>query len=223
MSGQIPSGSSACCARLEQFERDRHGQFVGRDVVLQARFPFALLDERAIPPDADENLLLPLGLADCHAAYVAGIDLIDFAFKLRFQAGAGGRIRVAVAEIEAVQIIDLLAFAAADRVEIVFHLGREFVIDESRQMIFQKLRHGERVQVGTSAVPRLTTYSRARIVSMIEAYVLGRPMPISSSERVSVASVNRAGGCVVWLLGSSSRQASDSSTRDGRQHGVALR
>ena len=41
---------------------------------------------------------------------------------------------------------------------------------------------------------------------MIEAYVLGRPMPRSSRAAVSEASLNRAGGCVVWSLAISSRQ-----------------
>ena len=96
--------------------------------------------------------------------------------------------------------------AAADRVEIVFHLGGELVVDQVRQdATSSSCATANATQVGTSALPFLKTYSRARIVSMIEAYVLGRPMPISSSARVSEASLNRAGGCVVWLLGSSSR------------------
>ena len=36
---------------------------------------------------------------------------------------------------------------------------------------------------------------------MMDANVLGRPIPFSSSVRVNDASVNRAGGCVVWLFG----------------------
>ena len=45
---------------------------------------------------------------------------------------------------------------------------------------------------------------------MIEAYVLGRPMPISSSVRISEASLNRAGACVTCSFGVNSRQASGS-------------
>ena len=52
---------------------------------------------------------------------------------------------------------------------------------------------------------------------MIEAYVLGRPMPSASSVRISVASVNRAGGCVSCEMASSSRQASSSPVAQGRQ------
>ena len=47
---------------------------------------------------------------------------------------------------------------------------------------------------------------------MIEAYVLGRPMPFSSSSLTSVASVKRGGGCVNFCSGrrafSSSRSPS---------------
>jgi len=39
---------------------------------------------------------------------------------------------------------------------------------------------------------------------MIDAYVLGRPMPSSSSFRVRAASLYRVGGCVLWPFGSSS-------------------
>ena len=87
MSGQIPSGSSACWARLSISSADRHRHFVGGDAVWKAGLALALLDERPVAADANENLLLPLGLADRHAAYVAGVDLLDFVFKLRLQAG----------------------------------------------------------------------------------------------------------------------------------------
>ena len=39
--------------------------------------------------------------------------------------------RLAVAEVERLQVVDVLAFAAADRVEIVFHLGGELVVDQA--------------------------------------------------------------------------------------------
>ncbi len=57
---------------------------------------------------------------------------------------------------------------------------------------------------GTSALPRLNTYPRSWIVPRIEAYVDGRPTPSSSSRLIKLASVNRAGGAVLWPLGSSS-------------------
>ena len=49
----------------------------------------------------------------------------------------------AVAEVEAVQVVDVAGLAAADRVQVVFHLGREAVIDQVGQMGFEQLRHGK--------------------------------------------------------------------------------
>ena len=43
-------------------------------------------------------------------------------------------------------------FAAADRVEVVFHLGGEAVVDELRQMRFEQLRHRERDPGGRQRV-----------------------------------------------------------------------
>ena len=52
--------------------------------------------------------------------------------------------RRAVAEVERLQVVDVLLLAAADRVEVVFHLGGELVVDQAGQMLFQQLHDGER-------------------------------------------------------------------------------
>ena len=57
---------------------------------------------------------------------------------------------------------------------------------------------------------------------MIEAYVLGRPMPRSSSAAVSAASLNRAGGCVVWPLAFKLAAVQRFADRHRRQHPLLI-
>ena len=53
---------------------------------------------------------------------------------------------------------------------------------------------------------------------MIDAYVLGRPMPRSSSALVSAASLKRAGGWVVWPLAFELDALERFADRHARQH-----
>ena len=64
--------------------------------------------------------------------------------------------------------------------------------------------------VGRRNLPSFTTYSRSRIVEIVGAYVLGRPTPVSSISRISVASVYLAGGWVNFCSCFSSRSVSGS-------------
>ena len=64
----------------------------------------------------------------------------------------------------------MLGFAAADRVQIVLHLGRELVVDQASAGAPPAAWMTENaIQVGTRAVPRLEHVLACRIVSMIEA------------------------------------------------------
>ena len=72
-------------------------------------------------------------------------------FELRLEA------RRAVAEVECLEIVDVLALAAADGVEVVFHLGRELVVDQAGRWSSRSLTTENATQVGTSAPPFLKT------------------------------------------------------------------
>ena len=138
MSGQVPSGSSACSAWLKQFQGPLDRHFVRRRLVGQAGPALALFQERSIAADADEDRSCPSGWPRrMRLTSRASISSALFC-SCCFEPG------LAVAEIELPQIVDVPRLAAADRVQIVFHLGREAVVDQVRQMGFEQLRHGER-------------------------------------------------------------------------------
>ena len=76
-----------------------------------------------------------------------------------------------VAEVEVLQVFEVAQLAAADGVQLVFHLGGELVVDQVRQMGLEQLGDGKGGPGGHQHVAALdlNTYSRARMVSMIEA------------------------------------------------------
>src|SRR4030095_13243265 len=78
-----------------------------------------------------------LRLAQRKSAEVARIDFLEFLIELCLQS------RMSVAEIEVLQIFNGSRLLAADRIEEILHLGREFVIDEFWQVQFQQLGNGE--------------------------------------------------------------------------------
>ena len=100
----MPSGSSPWPALSSISRADCERQFVGRQFVGQARPALALLQERPVAADADENLrrlvAFARGLAERDAAHVAGVDLVDLVLQQLLQA------RMVVAEIERLQVVD---------------------------------------------------------------------------------------------------------------------
>ena len=111
---------------IEQLQRRIERHFIRRSFFLQRRGPLALLNERRIAAHAHVNRIAVLRRADPNAADLAGVDRFGFVLQLRLEAGH------AVAEVKARQVIDVFLLAAADRVEVVFHLGRELVVDQAR-------------------------------------------------------------------------------------------
>ena len=61
----------------------------------------------------------------------ARIDLANLILELRLEA------RSTIAKVEIFQVINVLAFTSADRIEIVFHLRRELIVDQCRKVFLQ--------------------------------------------------------------------------------------
>ena len=136
-SGAWPSGSSLCVDVSSIFSAVSSVSSSGGVLLGNARPPIALLQERPVAADAHEDLRLPLGLADEHAADVAGLDLVGLARDQVLQP------LLILAKIEVREVLEGIELAAADGVELVFHLGGELVVDQVRQMRFEQLRNGE--------------------------------------------------------------------------------
>ena len=69
--------------------------------------------------------------------------------------------------------------------------------------------------VGMKRRSFLRTYSRCSILRRISAYVDGRPMPFSSRNFTSEASLKRGGGCVSFFSGVTATSFSDSPSASG--------
>ena len=109
--------------------------------------------------------------------------------------------RLPVSEIKLAQVSQVFTFAAADGVEVFFHLRGELVIDQLGQMPFEQLRNRksrprrhERVALLEDVLPRKDRIDDRGIGA-------GPANSHFFQRRVSAASLNRAGGCVVWLFG----------------------
>ena len=92
-------------------------QFVGRHLVGQARPALALLEERPVAAHAHEDRLaarpgLPIEIRLTSRASISSTLFSSCCFKPG----------MAVAEVERLQVVDVAHLAAADRVELVFHL-----------------------------------------------------------------------------------------------------
>ena len=102
------------------------------------------LDVGAVAADAQLDAVADLDRVDG-----AGVDLAQVAHQL-FQA-----LVAVIAEVEALQPGRALLVAGRDPVEIVLHQGRELVVDEAAEVLFEQVRDGERDERRHERLPLL--------------------------------------------------------------------
>ena len=126
--------------RSQQLERLVDGELVGREVVGHAGRVVAALDVRAVLAGFHHDEVAVGIVAERERVDRRRVDLVEVLLDEPLEP----RQRVVVAEVEPREPLVLLAAAGRDRVEVLLDLGRELVVDEVVEVLFEQADDGER-------------------------------------------------------------------------------
>ena len=126
---------------FEQVDGELERDFIRRRLLGDARFSLSLFEERTKLADTQHDLLgvfTRIRLADRESAHFARVDLLLALFDPFPQS------RRTVPKIELLQIVRSLLLLTTNGVKKIFHLSREFVVDQCCQILFEQPRDRER-------------------------------------------------------------------------------
>ena len=140
-------------ALVEQLDSKVQCQFIGRHVFGDTRPPFALFDIRPIASDAHDDLVVRARDGQgCIARFErirTSVPRIDFGGLLGQQGLEPDSPRCSVlfvdiiAKVELLKVRQILAFVAADLVQVIFHVGGKLVVDKRWKMVFHQLNYSK--------------------------------------------------------------------------------
>ena len=151
--GVVSEGLFGLLALVEQLDSKVQCQLIGRHVFGDTRPPFALFNIRPIASDAHDDLVERAGDGQgCIARFErirTSVPRIDFGSLLgqqRLEPDSPRRSVLFVdiiAKVELLEVSQILAFVAADLVQIIFHVGGKLVVNKGRKMVFHQLNYGK--------------------------------------------------------------------------------